>query len=332
MVPRRFTLALLAVLAVGLLCDGGLVSAAHAEEASSQVHESTTQEAVPARQRPKKAPKRRVLEKTDAPVVNAEATEAQASGASEDLSRPERKPRRSKKERRERAAPKQVAAAAATPADAHHPAEGSHSSAAGHGAEHVPHFSDINWATGLLGESDTSEPGLMFRPKGMPAPFLATLLNWGVLVGLIVWVGKKQLPLALKRRRDQIVEGMETAAKMKAESETRLAEYEAKLANISQEIERVRAEMTRAAELERERILKEAVERRARMERDARRLVETELAAAGEELRREVAAQALKWAKILISQQVSLSTQHQLFDEGISDLKKLRSGSLGGQA
>jgi len=334
-VRRRFLVGLGFAFWVGLLGEGGGVLPALAEETSSTVQESSAPQAAPPRQRPKKAPKRRVAEKADAPTANAEATEGDGRRADEGRERGEQKPRRAKKEGRDRVARDKAAAAAAAAAPAaaseHHSATGEPGAAA-HGAEHVPHFSDINWATGLLGESDTSEPGLWFRPKGMPAPFLATMLNWGVLVGLIVWVGKKQLPLALRRRRDQIVEGMEAAAKMRADSEARLGEYEAKLANISEEIERVRAEMTRASELERERVLKEAVERRARMERDARRLVETELAAAGETLRREVAIHALEWARTAISQQISPEIQRQLFEEGLSDLKRLRSRSLGGQA
>jgi F-type H+-transporting ATPase subunit b len=219
------------------------------------------------------------------------------------------------------------------------PAQGEGHGAPAHGSaskvheeeEHVPSFSDINWAWGLLGESDVTEPSLLFRPKGMPVPLLATLFNWGVLVGMIVLMARKHLPAALRRRKEQIVEGMQAAARMKEESSRRLAEYQKKLDTIGQEIERVKAEMVRAGELERQRILAEAVERRTRMERDARRLIETELQNAAEELRREVASHALRFAEETVRRALLPADQQRLFEEGVGNLQKLGARSLGGQ-
>lgn len=216
------------------------------------------------------------------------------------------------------------------------PAEGAAHGAA-HGeaaAEHeaVPTFDDINWYYGFFGEEEGAEPSLLVRPKGMGTPFLATLFNWGILVGLIVVLARKQLPIALAKRKAQIVQGMEEAAKMLAESKARLAELDAKLAKTDSEIERIKREMARAGELERERILQEAVERRVRMERDAHRLIETEMEAAHESLRRFVVEQALANAKEQLQGQVKPEDQQRLFEESLVSLKKLPARSFGGQA
>lgn len=195
-----------------------------------------------------------------------------------------------------------------------------------------PTVSDINWFYGFLGEEEGAEPSLLVRPKGMGTPFLATLLNWGALVGLIYVLGRKQLPIALAKRKAQIVQGMDDAAKMLAESKSRLAELDEKLAKTDSEIERIKTEMARAGELERERILEEAVERRVRMERDAHQLIETELDAARESLRRFVVEQALTSAKAELAKQIRPEDQQRLFEESLASLKKLPSRSLGGHA
>jgi F-type H+-transporting ATPase subunit b len=205
---------------------------------------------------------------------------------------------------------------------------------AAHGghAEEPPKFSDINWYYGFFGEEEGATPTFAVRPKGMPVPFLATLLNWGILVALIVTFARKQIPAALAKRKAQIVQGMDEASNMLTESKSRLAELEGKLAKIDSEIERLKSEMARAGELERDRILHEAVERRVRMERDAQRLIETELDAARESLRRFVVEKALANAKSEIAQRIQGEDQQRLFDDALVSMKKLPSRSLGGQA
>lgn len=203
---------------------------------------------------------------------------------------------------------------------------------ASHGAEEPPTLDHVNWVHGLLGESDDPEPSLLYRPKGMPTPFLATLINWGILVGLIVMLARKQVPAALAKRKAGIVQGMADAQKARDESAKLLAEYEDKLARVDRDIERIKDEMRRAGEQERERILAEAVERRSRMERDARRLIETELETAKDELRLQVVQMALATARKSIEGHLASADQQRLFDEAMSSLKKLPARSLGGQA
>ncbi len=217
------------------------------------------------------------------------------------------------------------------PVDQQHQASASHEASAEHEAEENLSFSDINWYQGLLGESDDAEPGLLFRPKGMPAPFLATIINWLVLVWLIVMFARKQLPAALKKRKASLVQGMEEAARVKTQAETRLNELETKLSHVDDEIERIKAEMQRASELERERVLREAEDRRVRMERDAARLIETELESAKEELRRDVVDAALRQAADEVGRQMTGHDQERLFQEALGSLKGLPNKSLGGR-
>jgi len=209
-------------------------------------------------------------------------------------------------------------------------AEGDH--AAHHGEHEDVSFSDINWVYGIIGESEDPEPSLLFRPKGMPAPFLATFINWAVLVSLIVIFAKKQLPAALKKRKATIVQGMEEAGRVKSSAEKRLHELEEKLSHVDEEIESIKADMKRSSESDRERILREAEERRGRMERDAARLIQTELEGAKEQLRREVVDAALQQASEQVARQLTAQDQQALFEEALGSLKSLPQNSLGGRA
>ena len=146
----------------------------------------------------------------------------------------------------------------------------------GHGEEEHE-GAEINWSYGFLGEKEGVQPDLLYRPKGMPPPFLANVANALMLFAVLVTFGRKPVAEALKQRKQRIVAGMDDAARMKAEAQTKLTEYEDKLKRLDSEVERIRTEMREAAEAERRRILAEAKERRDRMERDAHLLVEQEL-------------------------------------------------------
>jgi F-type H+-transporting ATPase subunit b len=214
---------------------------------------------------------------------------------------------------------------AAPAADAHVPVPGHEQHAEGHqaheGHDHAPTFDDINWGYGFLGEKEGVEPSLLWRPKGMPVPFGALALNAAILYWLLIKFGKKPIMDALKSRKLGIMKGMEDAAKMKAEAEASLAKYQKKLDEIDEDVARIKREMKAAGEAESARILGEAKERRARMERDARTLVEQELKAAREVLLRDTVRAAVKSAEATLVAKIGDHDQQRLGDEFLASVK-----------
>jgi len=192
------------------------------------------------------------------------------------------------------------------------PGEGSH------GADHGP--GPINWYYGLLAETDDPEPSLLFRPKGMQPPLAAMLLNTAILFYVIYRFGNRPLSEALKKRKASIMQGMDDAARMKEDAADRLGEYEEKLAHIDEEIERLKREMREAGEAERARILAEATERRARVERDARLLIEQELKAARQELVREAVEGAIKSATEKLTKEIGMADHQRMAEEYLAAL------------
>jgi F-type H+-transporting ATPase subunit b len=212
-----------------------------------------------------------------------------------------------------------------------HAEHAAHRAHAEHAEEHAPTFDDINWIYGWLGERDGVEPGILFRPKGMPAPFGVFILDALLLYGFLISKAKKPLREALKNRKASILRGMDEAARMKRDAEKRLGEYEQKLARIEDEVERVRREMRAGAEGERVRILEDARARRARMEKDAELLVGQELTAAREELKRELVTAAFVSAASAVKERLKADDQQRLADEYLAGLTKA-GGALRGRA
>lgn len=190
-----------------------------------------------------------------------------------------------------------------------------------HGHDHAPTFDDINWAYGFLGEKAGVEPSLLWRPQGMPVPLGALLLNAAILYFLLFKFGKKPIGDGLRARKLGIMKGMEDAAKMKAEAEASLAKYQKKLDEIDEEVARIKREMKEAGEAERARILSEAKERRARLERDARTLIEQELKAAREILMRDTVRAAVKSAEATLSAKIGESDHQRLSEEFLASVK-----------
>jgi F-type H+-transporting ATPase subunit b len=200
-------------------------------------------------------------------------------------------------------------------------ASGAHAPAVEDHEHHVPTLDEYNWYYGFLGEKAGAEPSLLFRPKGMPVPFGAMLLNSAILYYLLIRFAKKPITDALKSRKATILRGMEEAGKMKSDAEARLADYEQKLATIDQEIERVREEMRSAGQAERARILAEAKEKRGRMERDAQTLISQELKAARESLLAETARGAIRSAEKALLAKLGAADQTRLAEEYLTGLK-----------
>ncbi len=215
-----------------------------------------------------------------------------------------------------------------------------HGGLSGHGAAkgghgdsgHVPSLSDINWFYGMLGEREGVEPSIVYRPTGMPVPLGALVFNSAIVIGLLYFAARVPVAAGLKKRKAGIMQGMDEAGRMKAEAESQLAEYERKLATIDEAVEQVRKDMREAGEAERRRVLADATERRARMERDAKRLIEQELHAAREELQRDVVRAAVLAASRQLEAQVSATDQQLLVEDYVRSLSERARLSAGGAA
>jgi F-type H+-transporting ATPase subunit b len=191
----------------------------------------------------------------------------------------------------------------------------------------------MNWFYGLIGEKEGLTQGnLLFRPKGTPPPFGAWLINTAILFFFVGKYASRPVSDALKKRKAGIMHGIDEAAQMKDDAAARLAGYEDKLEHVDDEIERVKREMVASGHAERERILKEAREKRERVERDAKILIEQELKEARELLLRETVSTAVRSAAEALGKQVTDADHERLAQEYLAALDRVQIDARGGRA
>jgi F-type H+-transporting ATPase subunit b len=230
--------------------------------------------------------------------------------------------------------PARIAVPNAAPRGAQgHGAPGEHGNSAhgatGHESAHGAHDPNappppINWWHGLLGEKANEPPSILWRAPGDPPPFLASLINFGILVLVINRYGRKALADSLVKRKESITREIDEATRLRKAAEKRLEEYEAKLEKISDELDRVRREFREQGERDKERIIQEAKERRERMRKDTEFVLVQEGKQMRQELLAEVVTQATRIATEILSKNTTLG-DHDRFAEAF--LSQLRTGA-----
>lgn len=152
------------------------------------------------------------------------------------------------------------------------------------------------------------------------AYWLSVLLNFGVVVLVIAWLVKKNVPGMFKSRNESIQKRIEEARKTSDEARRRLTEVEGRLSRLDAEIAEVRREADENARAEEKRIQAEVEEERRRIVNAA----EQEITAAAGAARRELKAYAAELAVKLAERKIKVSadTDQMLVREFTSQLGK----------
>ena len=107
--------------------------------------------------------------------------------------------------------------------------------------------------------------------------FQGTIVNFVALLLLFGWVIRKKGNPALAERRKQVEAELEEAQRLRAEAEKRHMETATRLEKLDQEMVQIRADMIKAGEAERDRIVAQAEEKAARMRKDTSFLIEQQI-------------------------------------------------------
>jgi len=198
------------------------------------------------------------------------------------------------------------AAGAATAAPAPHPPSERAEPA---GAKHSPEA-----------ESEEPRPINWTEFGGETPPYIAMVVNFGILAAGYYLLGRRPLQAALQARRDSVAKEIEQAAQMKREAEERAKVYQAKLAHLEQEMAVAREGLMRAGEAERERIIAEAEAKAERMRKDAEFLAAQELKQVRQDLLRDTVEAAVQAAAEVLGKRVTASDQERLAEDYLADL------------
>jgi F-type H+-transporting ATPase subunit b len=151
--------------------------------------------------------------------------------------------------------------------------------------------------------------------------FAGQLTNFAIWLTLLYILLNRVLPKLLADRRAGIVDGLEEAKRMKTEAEAKFAEYSKRIDTMDAELDRVRQDMRKAGQAERDRLVSEASEKAARMHAEARFLVEQQVKQLREELTREAIESAVVAAEAILRQGTSAADQQRLADEYLARLQ-----------
>lgn len=136
------------------------------------------------------------------------------------------------------------------------------------------------------------------------AYWLAVVLNFAMVAGVIVWAARKNLPAIFRNRTGSIQKSLEEARRASEDANRRLSDIESRLSRLDDEISQMKAASEKEAAMAEERIKSAAAE-------DARRIIESahqEIEAASKAARRELTAHAADLAVSLAAKQIHVDT------------------------
>jgi F0F1-type ATP synthase membrane subunit b/b' len=170
------------------------------------------------------------------------------------------------------------------------------------------------------GESEGPAPLNLTQFGGETPPFVAMLINFGILAAGYYFLGRKPVAAGLQARRDTISREIEEAQRMKHEAEERAKSYQRKLEKLEEELAAARESLVRAGEAESERIVREAEAKAERMRKDAEFVVEQELKQLRGDLLRGTVEAAVAAAEELLKKRVTPADQERIAEDYLADL------------
>lgn len=151
---------------------------------------------------------------------------------------------------------------------------------------------------------------------GIPwATLFFTFVNFSLFVWLLARYVWPQVRLWLRERHTTVVQELEAAAQARREAEELRRQWEQRLAQLDEEIARLRQQVEADLARERERVLQQAQRAAEAIRRDAERTVAAEMRRMEEELRAELVQQAMVIARDLIRRHWSAADQARAVDE-----------------
>jgi F-type H+-transporting ATPase subunit b len=141
------------------------------------------------------------------------------------------------------------------------------------------------------------------------AYWLAVGINFAIVVGVIAWASKKNLPAMFRNRTATIQKSLEEARRASEDANRRLSDIESRLGRLDQEIADMRTAGEKEAVAEEERI-------KAATAEDARRILESaqqEIAAAAKAARRDLTAFTADLAVSLATKQIKVDNSTDRF-------------------
>jgi F-type H+-transporting ATPase subunit b len=156
--------------------------------------------------------------------------------------------------------------------------------------------------------------GAWWNDEASP-PFAATILNFAVLCWLVYKILKPGLSRRFADRREAVQGVLESAASTKAAAEKAIAEAKQKMDELQTEMTRLKEQVLEGGRAEAARIVHDAQERAAQMQREAEILLAQEMVSLKGRLREEMAHKVALATESLLRQSLTAADQENLAEE-----------------
>jgi F-type H+-transporting ATPase subunit b len=153
--------------------------------------------------------------------------------------------------------------------------------------------------------------------------FIYRVINFAVAFGLIAYFVTKPIRKAMAGRSEGVAQQLDQSRSAREAAEAKFAEYDAKLNRATAEIEEIYASIRREGEMEREKIIANAMEMAEKIKADAQKAAANEVSTARAALRKEAAALAVALAEDLLRKNVTEQDQARLIDEYMQKVGEL---------
>lgn len=151
---------------------------------------------------------------------------------------------------------------------------------------------------------------------GLPwKDFFLRLMNFAIMVGILYKLLKKPMSNFFASRRENIQRLLEELEQQKKDAEDKAAEYQAKLAALDKETEKIVAEYIQEGEAEKQKIVEAAERQAAYIKEQAKLAIQQEIKAAKESLQEEIAELSVGAAEDLLKKNIRPEDQDRLVDE-----------------
>ncbi len=146
------------------------------------------------------------------------------------------------------------------------------------------------------------------------------LFNVGLVVLVLVWLGRKPLKEFFVSRTQRIKEQLEEAQLAQQQADRRLAEIRARMSNLDEELKQIRENADREARAEYDRLVAEAGHEAERILARARQEIEAMTRTAQIELKAHAAELSIRLAEEKIRQEITDEDRGRLFGRFVRSL------------
>ncbi|MGD8861474.1 MAG: ATP synthase F0 subunit B [Myxococcales bacterium] len=155
----------------------------------------------------------------------------------------------------------------------------------------------------------------------------ASVVNFVLLIWVLRKLGGKSFAEFLNSRRARMEEAMKEASAMKEKAEARYREYTERMATLDTELKKLKSDIERAAEEDKQKIMAQAEEEARRVKADTETLIEQYAQKLSSDVRHEVVEAAVAAAEDVLKRAVNAGDQQRLAEQF-----KDRVSQRGGQA